>query len=88
MKMNGGEWRKWEKCFRLAFPQNLYKSGTIWPGLTSRHLLQGKKHGELTHPPFSNNKGGADAFIEWESMETLEKWEKCFAAIPTKPDQI
>ena len=58
MKMNGGQWRKWEKCFRLAFPQNLYNSGNIWPGLTSRHLLLGEKHGEPPHPPSSNNNGG------------------------------
>ena len=43
--------------------------------------------GEHTHPPSSNNKGGTDIFIEWESMEA-KNGNSVLAAIPPKPDQI
>ena len=43
--------------------------------------------GEHTHPPSSNNKGGADIVIEWESMEA-KNGNNVLAAIPPKPDQI
>ena len=85
--MNGGQWRKRGKCFCPPFPQNLTKSENIWPWLTSRHLLLGEKTGEHTHPPSSNNKGGTDIFIEWESMEA-KNGNSVLAAIPPKPDQI
>ena len=85
MKMNGDQQRR---VFSAGIPPKLvqiwkYVARVNFKAFTTRE----KKHGEPSPPPSSDNKGGTDTFIEWESTEALEKWEKSLSWLPFPQNQ-